>query len=188
MKKKFQELHKLEQQIFGNDIETNPYFLSVALCVLAFMGAWAGGASYLGSIFDFDCNYKYITFVPFMAFVIVVIIGESLLCSKNWKVVLGRMSLMVAATVVIYSLAFVGSIVVLGILTIGLFLKFMGAVFSSAVNDIGRVQAPEPEKRVEIFDSHGNKVDEGVQDSAGQIRSISNKTYRENFDGSVEET
>lgn len=129
----FTILHTLDENIWGEHINSNKYLATITLLFCTLFGVILGGGNYLGDLFDWNIN---ISTTASIASVIVLIgynIAESIIAADSAKIAALRALMMCGIMILGFVAGLVGSVILLAILTIIIGIYFIILVLKVAL-------------------------------------------------------
>ena len=176
MKKIFSFFRIIDEKIWGDKVNTNPYFATICLIFVALTGAINGGGAMLDGLFDMDIDTNLTQAFGFCAFIFGINMYESIIASSDIKTMITRSLLMLGAVVVIAVLGYVLSAVIIFLVVAAVTLWIIFMVLSMTIFG-------GPSKAT-ITDSFGRKV-KLEKNLSGDYKGSDGKTYHDNHDGTV---
>ena len=165
-----------DRKIWGDKVNSNPYFATICMLLAALTGALQGGTYILRNILDMNLNMNPVASIGFCAFIFGLNMYESIIASEDSGTAFQRILLMLAMTAGLATIGYVASAVILflviAILAIGLIVKALYlTVFGGPDNAV-------------ITDSFGRKI-KLKKDLSGDYTGSDGKKYVDNHDGTV---
>lgn len=178
MKEAIAWFYTIDKKLWGDKIETNPYFATLSILFVALVGACSGAGRIFYEWFDWDVATNNVA----MAYLFILIWGmnlcESIVASESTWIGLWRPLLMLLIFALVFAFGFIASVVVIFLVTAWVVLMLAGALLS------GSGGGNSKKKRYSLND--GTEVEE---ESDGVYRDVSGsgRTFRDVGGGRVRE-
>lgn len=114
----FTILYRLDKNVYGEQINPNKYLSTATLLCCILSGVLFGGSGFLGDMFDWNINIPLTTTLAVVICLIGLNIAESIIAAESAKVAALRSLMMAGILALGFVGGLVGSVIVLGILTI----------------------------------------------------------------------
>ena len=165
-----------DQKIWGDKVNSNPYFATICMLLVALTGALQGGTYVLRNMLDMNLNMNPVASIGFCTFIFGLNMYESIIASEDSRTAFSRILLMLAMTAGLATIGYVASVViiflVIAILAIGLIVKAMSLVVFGGPDN------------ATITDSFGRKI-KLKKDLSGSYTGSDGNKYVDNHDGTV---
>lgn len=166
----------LDKKIWGDNINTNVYFGTICMLIVALSGAIDGGTTAINNFFDADINTNLAASIGFCAFVYGLNLYESIIASEKVSTAIFRSIYMLFLTAGLFVLGYVVSFIVI----VAVIVIFVGAV---ALKVIGTTLTGGPDK-ASVTDEYGNKV-KLKKNMWGDYEGSDGSTWKDNYDGTA---
>lgn len=166
----------LDRKIWKDKIDTNPYFCTICMLLVALIGAIHGGSSMINNIFNISLDVNPVASLGFCVFMFGLNMYESIIASDNYTTAFGRSMFMLFVTAGLLALGYVSAAVVIFVVVAIVVLWLLANIISTLVFG-------GPSKGT-ITDSFGRKV-EIKKNLSGDYTGDDGHTYTDNHDGTV---
>ena len=165
-----------DKKIWGDRINTNEYFATISLLIIALSGAINGGATAINNFFDTNLNTNLAASLGFCAFVYGLNLYESIIASENISTAIYRSIYMLFITAGLFVLGYIVSFLVIALVII----IFFGAI---VLKMLGTTLTGGPDK-ASVSDEYGNKV-KLKKNMWGDYEGSDGSTWKDNYDGTA---
>ena len=165
--------NSLDERIWGENINTNKYFASISILLIAVLGAAQGGGTTLQSWFGWDMAMV----LPSTVGLAVLIYGLNLyecIVAAGPKIAILRSLLLLVGFALVFAVSYLIAVVVLFAVAAVLIIWFVGALLSNG----------GASKRAVVTDEYGRKTDV-EKNMFGDYQDSMGNTYKDNHDGTV---
>lgn len=145
MKKYLVFFYGLEKKIWGDKVDSNPYFATISILFIALIAALIAGAGML----DLD-NVPVSVLLGVASLFLVGNMYESIIATSSYSVAAGRIGLWIILTALLTLLAVVATVIVIAIVVIYLLISLLFGMIGGG-SSAG--------KKYSGYDSSGNKVE-----------------------------
>lgn len=140
MKNKMTFFWGIDQRLWGERLNTNPYLATLSIIVVALAGALVGGGSLLAEWFDWNTTVNLAAMVGSLIVIWGYNVTESIIGAEDWKVALWRSLLLLGVFLLAFIAGVVLSVVVICAVVIWLVIMvLLGALRGSAGGSAKRI-------------------------------------------------
>lgn len=167
--------YALEETIWNEKVEANPYFGTLSILIVALSGALVGGDNILNAWFDWNLNISLIGTIGACLYLWGLNVGESIVATSTTLTALLRSLLMLVVMAGAFGLGYVASVIVITIvcliLTILFFIFFLTMLFGTGKTSILQNTLTGEKTKVKDMgmmghvDGSGNTFDENLDGS-----------------------
>lgn len=166
----------IDEKLWKDQINTNRYFATISLLLVALCGAVQGGGGMLANLFDWNTEINPVGNLGFVILLFGLNAYESLIASEKISIALCRCGLLLVVMGATLALSFIMAGIIILLIAAIVAIWLIGAVFSAAIFG-------GPDKGT-ITDSFGRKV-KLKKNMWGEYEGSDGEIYNDNHDGTV---